>query len=57
MDEALLRDARYDMIEFAKKYFRHGPTGRGSDKEKYMHCHMEIFTEILLYTVSGKYNI
>ncbi|XP_056890902.1 unconventional myosin-XV [Takifugu flavidus] len=29
LDETMLQDARYDMLEFAKKYFRRGPIGRG----------------------------
>lgn len=47
----MLQDARYDMLEFAKKYFRRGPIGRGSGKEKHMHphCHMKIFKGILLF--------
>ncbi|XP_029361674.1 unconventional myosin-XV [Echeneis naucrates] len=29
LDESILQDSRYDMLEFAKKYFRQGPSGKG----------------------------
>ncbi|KAM7394545.1 hypothetical protein PAMP_021340 [Pampus punctatissimus] len=29
LDERALQDSKYDMLEFAKKYFRQGPSGRG----------------------------
>ncbi|KAK2817299.1 hypothetical protein Q5P01_025490 [Channa striata] len=29
LDERALLDSKYDMLEFAKKYFRQGPSGRG----------------------------
>lgn len=29
LDEKVLQDARYDLLEFAKKYFRYGPKGKG----------------------------
>lgn len=29
LDEGVLQDARYDILEFAKKYFRCGRKGRG----------------------------
>lgn len=29
LDERTLQDSRYDMVEFAKKYFRQGPSGKG----------------------------
>ncbi|KAM7419612.1 hypothetical protein PAMA_016625 [Pampus argenteus] len=29
LDERALQDSKYDMLEFAKKYFRQGPSGKG----------------------------
>ncbi|XP_058497652.1 unconventional myosin-XV-like [Solea solea] len=29
LDEKALQDSKYDMVEFARKYFRQGPSGRG----------------------------
>lgn len=29
LDERMLQDSKYDMLEFAKKYFRQGTNGRG----------------------------
>lgn len=29
LDERALQDSKYDMLEFAKKYFRQGASGKG----------------------------
>lgn len=29
LDERALQDSKYDMLEFAKKYFRQGSNGKG----------------------------
>ena len=34
LDERSLQDSKYDILEFARKYFRRGPGGKGWDKEK-----------------------
>lgn len=44
LDERLLQDSKYDMLEFAKKYFRQDSKGKGWDKGRTFAQRVKILT-------------